>query len=154
MAEQQKNFKHIIRVMNTDLAGEKAIVDALRKIKGISFALSAGLCKLLNINAETKAGDLSDVNVEKLNNALKDLSEIGVPEWLFNRRKDFETGEDKHLIGANLSFQKDNDLKFLQKIKCYRGSRHSARLPSRGQKTKSNFRRNKGKVTGVKKKSK
>ena len=41
----------------------------------------------------------------------------------------------------------------MKKVKSYKGVRHSAGLTVRGQKTKSNFRRNKGKLSlGVKKK--
>ncbi len=40
----------------------------------------------------------------------------------------------------------------MRKIKSYKGVRHSSGLPVRGQKTKSNFRKNKGKVASVKKK--
>ena len=47
----------------------------------------------------------------------------------------------------------DSDLKEMKKMKSYRGVRHMSRLPSRGQRTKSNFRRNKGKaIAGLKKK--
>jgi len=38
----------------------------------------------------------------------------------------------------------------LEKIKCYRGIRHMQGAPVRGQRTRSNFRKNKGKVTSVK----
>ncbi|MEK6867257.1 MAG: 30S ribosomal protein S13, partial [Nanoarchaeota archaeon] len=37
----------------------------------------------------------------------------------------------------------------LKKIKAYRGMRHAAGLPTRGQRTRSNFRKNKGKTVGV-----
>jgi small subunit ribosomal protein S13 len=41
----------------------------------------------------------------------------------------------------------------MKKIRSYRGVRHGIGLPVRGQRTKSNFRRNKGKVSlGVAKK--
>jgi small subunit ribosomal protein S13 len=41
----------------------------------------------------------------------------------------------------------------MKKMKSYRGVRHIFNLPVRGQRTKSNFRKNKGKVTGVKRKA-
>ena len=42
----------------------------------------------------------------------------------------------------------------MKKIKCYKGVRHMLDLPVRGQRTKSNFRKNKGKVhLGVKRKA-
>ena len=67
---------------------------------------------------------------------------------------DFETGEDKHLIGADLELRKEFDIKRLKKIKTYKGYRHGAKLPLRGQRTKGNFRRNKAKGVGIKKKGK
>ena len=53
---------------------------------------------------------------------------------------------------GDLIFSKQQDVRRLQKIKSYRGLRHAANLPLRGQRTKSNFRRNKGKAVGVKRK--
>ena len=47
----------------------------------------------------------------------------------------------------------ENDVKREQKTKSYRGLRHAIGLPVRGQRTKSNFRRNKGKAVGGKKKT-
>ena len=46
------------------------------------------------------------------------------------------------------------DLRRLKKIKSNRGLRHQWGLPVRGQRTKSNFRRSKGKAVGVKRKGK
>ena len=77
-----------------------------------------------------------------------------MPKYLLNRRSDFEEGEHKHLVGSDLELQKDFDIKRLKKIKSYRGFRHMSGLPSRGQRTKSNFRKNKAKGAGIKKKVK
>jgi small subunit ribosomal protein S13 len=41
----------------------------------------------------------------------------------------------------------------MKKIRSYKGMRHAYGLPVRGQRTKSKFRKNKGKVKGVKRKS-
>jgi len=70
-----------------------------------------------------------------------------------NRRRDLETNENKHLIVADLDYTRENDIKRLRKLKTYKGDRHSKGLPARGQRTRSNFRKNKGKVTlGVQRK--
>ena len=69
-----------------------------------------------------------------------------------NRQEDFASGEDKHLVGSDLELQKEFDIKRLKKVKTYRGYRHSSGLPSRGQRTKSNFRTNRRKGAGIKKK--
>ena len=84
---------------------------------------------------------------------MKSPLESGMPLWMVNRRRDYEDNKDKHLVTTDLMFTKDNDLKRLKKIKSYRGVRHTQGLPVRGQRTKSNFRKSKGKVMGVKRKA-
>jgi len=150
---EEKEFKHIIRIANTDLDGNKPIYHALRKIKGLSFMFSGIVCHLANVDKTAKAGNLSENEIEKLDSILREPKKHNIPSWMLNRRKDYETGDDKHLLTGDLKFVKENDIKRLKMIKSYRGYRHAYGLPSRGQKTKSNFRRNKGKVTGVKRKS-
>ncbi len=41
----------------------------------------------------------------------------GFPSWMLNRRRDYITGEDMHIITNDLKFIKENDLKRLKKIK-------------------------------------
>lgn len=152
MAEE--NLKYIVRIANTDLNGKKQIGVAITKIKGIGRILANGICTSIGLNMQKKAGALSDAEIKKLNEIIVDLSSISIPEWMYNRRKDYETGENKHLINANLKFTQDNDIKRERKTKSNTGMRHSWGLPVRGQRTKSNFRRNKGKVQSVKRKKK
>ncbi len=143
-------FKHLVRIANTDIKGEKAILYALKKIKGVGVMYANMACYNAGIDKTKKAGELTAEEIKVLESALLNPE---APAWMLNRRKDPETGEDKHLIGSNLIFTKDNDIKSMKKIKSYRGVRHIQRLPSRGQRTKSNFRRNKGKaVSGLKRK--
>jgi small subunit ribosomal protein S13 len=58
-----------------------------------------------------------------------------------------------HIITTDLAFIKDNDIKMMKKIRCYRGVRHIRGLPVRGQNTRSKFRKNKGKAMGVKRRA-
>ena len=149
IAAQDENFKHIIRVGNTDLDGNKRIYSALRKIKGINFMYANMLCNITNTDKYKKAGYLNEKEVELLDDALRNPHKFHVPFWMINRRKDYETGEDKHLLGGDLKFSVDNDIRRVKKIKAYKGVRHMLGQPVRGQRTRSNFRRNKGKVMGV-----
>lgn len=149
----EQEFKHLVRVVNTDLDGRKPILYALKKIKGVDVMLANAVCGLANIDKTKKTGHLSDKEAATLSEVLQELIKSGVPEWMLNRRKDIETGNDVHILGPDLKLTKDNDVKMLKKIKSYRGLRHQWGLPVRGQKTKSNFRRNKGKGSlGVKRK--
>ncbi|MEK6827941.1 MAG: 30S ribosomal protein S13 [Nanoarchaeota archaeon] len=153
MAEEQKQeLKYFVRIANTDLDGNKPIKHSLIKIKGISFMFSNAILNVADIEKNKKAGYLTDNETNKIDDVIKDPSKFGIPAWLFNRKKDPEDNADKHLTGSTLSFTQDNDIKMMKKIKSYKGVRHSLGLPVRGQRTKSNFRKNKGKVLGVRKK--
>lgn len=146
------NFKHIVRVANVDLPGNKQIRFALTNIKGLGINFADVICAVTGVDKQAKTGFLSDENIQQLNKAVLDPAGYGIPSWFFNRKKDYETGEDKHLLTGTLTFVRENDLKRLKKIKTLRGVRHQKGLPVRGQRTKSHFRKNKGKVVGVAKK--
>ena len=149
---KDSNYRHLVRVASTDLVGSKHILYALTKIKGVSIMYSNAILSVSGIPKDKKAGILTDAEVSKLDNIISNPVENKIPSWLFNRRKDYESGEDVHIVTSDLAFTKENDIKRLKKTKSNRGMRHAWRLPLRGQRTKSNFRRSKGKVTGVKRK--
>ncbi len=144
-------FKHIIRIANTDLKGEKRLVIALQKIKGIGYSLAAGLCHIAGIPKEKRTGELTDAEEKRLNDVVQHPAKHGIPSWMLNRRKDYETGEDKHLLLGDITYTLDNDKKREMKLRSYKGVRYPLRLTVRGQRTQSNFRLNKGKVTLKKK---
>ena len=155
MVEEKKdNFRYFVRIAQTDLDGNKPIRHSLLKIKGIGFMLSNAVCNLTNIDKKKKTGYLTGEEIKKIENVLESPSKFNVPAWMFNRRRDPVSGEDKHLLTSSLTFEQENDIKMMKKMRSYRGMRHSFGLPVRGQRTKSNFRRNKGKSSlGVKKKA-
>jgi small subunit ribosomal protein S13 len=79
------------------------------------------------------------------------MTHVDIPSFLKNRQKDFTTGKDEHLFGPDLTLKGEFDIKRLRKIKSYKGIRHTNKLPVRGQRTKSHFRKNKKKAGGKKK---
>ncbi|MBU1204246.1 MAG: 30S ribosomal protein S13 [Nanoarchaeota archaeon] len=141
-------MRSIIRIHNTDLDGNKAIYMALKKIKGISFMFSNAICNHLKISKSKKSGELTPEEIKRIEKLVEDPKEL--PDWMLNRRKDIETGENIHITTAKLRLTLESDLKKLKKIKSYRGMRHAWNLPVRGQRTKAHFRR--GKKVGVVKK--
>ena len=152
---QPKDIKYFVRIANTDLVGSKSIYHALRKIKGVSFMFANAICSVANISKDKKAGILSDPEIKRIDDILKDPLKFDLKSWLFNRKRDYDSGEDKHLLTSDLDFTKEFDIRRLQKIKSNRGLRHAWGLPLRGQRTKSNFRKNKKKASlGVKRKKK
>ncbi len=148
-AEEKQETRYIVRIYNTDIDGKKPLAHALSQIKGVGPMMANMACNLLSMDKAKKVGELSDQEVETINAFFKDPLAKGAPVWMLNRRKDYETGQDMHLMTTDITLVQGDDVKRLRKIKTYRGIRHGLRLPLRGQRTKSNFRRNKGKVMGV-----
>lgn len=151
MEQEQAQFRHIVRIANTDLDGNRRVGDAIRKIKGVGFSFASAVCQLAKIDSSKKAGNLLPEEVKRIDDAIATANKT-VPVWMLNRRKDLEDGADKHLIGTDLTFAQESDIRFMKQIRSYKGVRHTMGAPTRGQRTRSNFRRNKGKVIGVVKK--
>jgi len=110
------------------------------------------ICRILTIPKEKKSGELSDEEIKRIESVIAKPLEYGAPVWMINRRNDPESGTDLHLVMSDLRFWTENDIKLMKKIKSWKGVRHMLGQPVRGQRTKSNFRRNKGKVVAVVKK--
>tara|TARA_Y100000310_G_C20591604_1_gene768352 strand:+ start:581 stop:1102 length:522 start_codon:yes stop_codon:yes gene_type:complete len=136
----------LIRILGKDIAGSKKVLVGLTRVKGISWAFANSVCKKLKINENKKIGDLTGEEIKKISEFVKNPE---VPVFLKNRRKDFDSGEDKHLNGSDLDLRKDFDIKRLRKIRVYRGARHAMGLPTRGQRTRSNFRKNRKKSGAI-----
>lgn len=147
--EERKAEDKLVRILSQDIEGKMSIYSGLTYIKGISWGLSKAICEKLGLEKNRKMGSLKEDEIKKISEFIKNPD---VPKFLFNRRNDFETGIDKHLTGNDLDLKKEFDIKRLKKIKSYRGIRHVAGLPVRGQRTKSHFRKNKSKGAGIKKK--
>jgi len=146
--KQEKEQEELVRIMQTDISGNKNIYGGLAKIKGVSFAMSNAICHILKLDNDRKIGSLSQEEIDKISETIRNPK---VPDFLKNRRKDFDTGESKHLSITELDLKKEFDIKRLNKIKSYRGVRHSRGLPVRGQRTRSHFRqKGKHKAIGVK----
>lgn len=150
--EQKQELKYFVRIANTDLDGNKPLYHSLTKIKGINFMLSNAICNAAGIEKTKRTGYLTDEESLKIDEIIKEPLKFKLPSWLFNRQRDPEDSTNRHLTGSTLTFTQDNDIKMMKKTRSYKGIRHSLGLPVRGQRTRSNFRKNKGKVMGVKRK--
>ena len=143
------DFKYIIRIANSDVSGEERLANALTSIRGIGPRISNAIVQKLKLNPNKLAGKLDDKNVVDIENAIMNLNDY-VPDWLLNRQKDYDTGEDVHPVSVELKMTHDEDLNRMKKVKSYKGIRHASGHKVRGQRTYSNGR--KGLALGVSKK--
>lgn len=146
-----QEYRHILRILGTDVQGTLKTVYALKQIKGISLSLSNAILKKAGINPDLRVGYLTETEIDKIEDIIREPAKYGLPNWLFNRRKEMETGKDVHLIGADLVLRTKIDIDKEKEIKSWRGYRHAYGLKVRGQRTKTTGRA--GKALGVKKKA-
>ena len=145
---EDPDFKYIIRIANSDVSGEERLGFALTSIRGVGPRISKAIIQKLKLNPEELAGNLTDKNVDEIENAVQNINEF-VPSWLLNRQKDYDTGENIHPVSVDLKMVHDDDLNRMKKVKSYKGIRHASGHKVRGQRTYSNGRR--GLALGVSK---
>jgi small subunit ribosomal protein S13 len=144
-------FRHRLRIIDTDVDGTLKVYYALAKIKGVGPSLANAMLRKAGISPDKRAGFLAEAEIERLEEIIKDPAKSGLPSWLMNRRKDQETGKDIHLISSELVLRTKMDIEKMKEIKSWRGYRHAYGLKVRGQRTKTTGRA--GKALGVKKKT-
>jgi small subunit ribosomal protein S13 len=147
MAEE---FKHIARIAGKDLSGGRQVQLALSDLKGVSIAYARAAAYVAEVDPFEKLGNLTKEKIDLLEKILKNPSEHGIPIWMLNRRKDYDTGKDLHLIGTDVTVSVRSDIGRERRIRSRKGIRHELGLPVRGQRTRTTGR--KGLVVGVKRK--
>ena len=141
----EDDFKHLVRISRKDVDGNKTIEHALTDIKGVGkgvgISLSKTMCRTLDLDLDAKIGYIADEDVLRIEEILENPQKFDIPSWMLNRREDYETGDDIHLIESDLDMTLRDDLNRMKKTRSYKGRRHEVGLPVRGQRTKSTFRK-------------
>jgi small subunit ribosomal protein S13 len=110
------------RIAGVNLPTQKRLEVGLTAIYGIGHSTALKICKELELSPETKVRDLTDDEVTRL-----------------------RTYIDQNLeVEGDLRRERQQAIKRLIEIGCYRGLRHRRGLPVRGQRTRTNGRTRKG----------
>jgi small subunit ribosomal protein S13 len=147
----QQEYRYILRIMGTDVQGTLKTIYAVAQVKGVSAALANAVLQKAGVNPDLRVGFITESDISKIEDVIKDPAKYSLPTWLFNRRKDSETGKDMHLLSADLVLRTKQDIDDAKNIRSWRGYRHAYSLKVRGQRTKTTGRA--GKALGVKKKT-
>jgi small subunit ribosomal protein S13 len=131
--------REVVRIARTDIDGTQPVGKAITALKGVGDMYANAVAEVLDYKDQV-IGDLDDDEIDTVEEAIRNPDEYDIPQWVRNRRKDRETGEDLHLIESDLELKKEFDIRRLKEIGSYKGWRHEIGLPVRGQKTKSSFR--------------
>ncbi|MBO4348082.1 MAG: 30S ribosomal protein S13 [Candidatus Methanomethylophilaceae archaeon] len=147
---EDENFNFIVRIVNSDIDGQKRTVIGLQSIKGVGKRVAQIVAKKANVDPTVRMGSLPDEKVKEIEDLVKSYVEYA-PNWAINRQMDYESGADMHLFGSDLDIIQKDDINRMKMIRCYRGIRHEGRHKVRGQRTRSNGRH--GLTMGVQRKS-
>jgi small subunit ribosomal protein S13 len=140
-------YQYLVRIVGNDIPGERKMVVGLTQIRGVGYMFANTILNLLKINPNQRIGYLSSEQVKSIESIIKNPSASNFPSWFLNRRKDVETGEDKHLITSDIAFTVRNDIEREKTSGSWRGIRHMFGLKVRGQRTRCTGR--KGGAVGV-----
>ena len=120
---------------------------ALRVIKGIGRRFANIVLKIAQVDLNKRAGELTEQELEKINDILARPTEYNIPKWFLNRERDPKDGTSSQLVSNQLDTKLREDMERLKKIKNHRGLRHFWGLKVKGQRTKSTGRT--GRTLGV-----
>ncbi len=111
----------MIRIAGIDLPEHKKVLFSLQSIYGVGRTKAGEILAEANINPDKRTRDLSSDEINRIQRIIERFP---------------TEGDLRRIVSENIDR--------LKRIKTYRGSRHIAKLPSRGQRTRSNSRNARG----------
>ena len=115
------------RIAGVNIPTNKRVIIALTYIHGIGRTTAVRIADKLGIDKAARVQDLSDAEILQIR----------------------ETIDADHQVEGDLRRDTAMNIKRLMDLRSYRGLRHRAGLPSRGQRTHTNARTRKGKAKPI-----
>lgn len=115
------------RISGVTIPSEKQVQIALTYVYGIGLTTSHAILKTAKVEPTVRVKDLTDTEISRLQEIITNNYTV--------------EGELQRIVTGNIKRLKD--------INAYRGLRHKANLPSRGQRTKTNARTRRGRKLTV-----
>jgi small subunit ribosomal protein S13 len=115
------------RISGVTIPNDKQLWVALTYVHGIGKKSSYDILNQANVEPTTRVKDLTDGEISRIQEVISNNYTV--------------EGELQRIVSGNIKRLKD--------IKSYRGIRHAANLPTRGQRTRTNARTRRGKKITV-----
>lgn len=115
------------RISGVTIPSEKQVWVALTYVYGIGPKTSNDILAAAKVEPTVRTKDLTDAEVARIQDIIN----------------------EKHTVEGELQRIVTGNIKRLKDINAYRGLRHKANLPSRGQRTKTNARTRRGRKVTV-----
>lgn len=109
------------RIAGIDIPEHKKIFMSLQSVYGVGKHTAYQILKRANVDPDKRARDLNNDEVNRIQRVVDTFNVEGTLRRMIN-----------------------DNIQRLKRIKSYRGMRHSAGLPARGQRTKTNSRNARG----------
>lgn len=121
------------RIAGVNTPKEKRFVIALTYVYGIGRTRAEGICKELKIDTKLRTHEIKEEVLVKVRD-------------LINKQSENPIDGTVSLVEGELKRVVQGSIKRLIDLGCYKGIRHSKKLPVRGQRTHTNARTRKGKA--------
>lgn len=115
------------RIAGVVIPSEKQVHIGLTYIYGIGPKVAADILEAAKVEPTTRVKDLTEAEEMRIRDAIA----------------------ANHIVEGDLQRINANNIKRLKDIGAYRGLRHKAGLPTRGQRTRTNARTRKGRAVAV-----
>jgi small subunit ribosomal protein S13 len=115
------------RISGVNIPNEKQVQIALTYVYGLGPKSSQDILSKANVELTVRVKDLTDAEIARIQDVINNDYTV--------------EGELQRIVSGNIKRLKD--------INAYRGLRHKASLPSRGQRTKTNARTRRGRKLTV-----
>lgn len=115
------------RISGVTIPTDKQVWVSLTYVYGIGPKTSQKILEAAKVEPTVRVKDLTDTEISRIQDYIN----------------------ENHLVEGELQRVVAGNIKRLKDINSYRGLRHKANLPSRGQRTKTNARTRRGKKTTV-----
>lgn len=109
------------RIAGIDIPDQKKILYSLQSIYGVGDHIAAEVLNESKVDPDKRARELTGDEINRIQRVL-----------------------DKYNVEGNLRRVINDNIDRLKRVKAYRGARHAAGLPARGQRTRSNSRTRRG----------
>lgn len=115
------------RISGVTIPSEKQVHIGLTYVYGIGRKTAVDILTAAKVEPTVRVKDLTDAEISRIQDIINDKHTV--------------EGELQRIVAGNIKRLKD--------INAYRGMRHKASLPSRGQRTKTNARTRRGRKSTV-----
>lgn len=115
------------RISGVVIPAEKQVQIALTYVHGIGSKFAVDILNEAGVELTTRVKDLTEAEEQRIREVI----------------------DKNYIVEGDLQRRVTNNIKRLKDIASYRGLRHKAGLPTRGQRTRTNARTRKGKAIAV-----